>query len=267
MFREIRETYAGSARFIRAMPLIAAMPVAAEAVQHVAEWRIGMYESLATAQAVEAHPLRMGFGYVKTAALLLICYWVWRQLGFRGDTARARRLEPGAIASFVPVLMFGVVMMTIDGQLGALLGTLLPSGGTLLLATFGVMFALMAVELLFVPWKVASALDNRRIDMGRSLALMRGGMTWSYVFLLAMFLPLMIVHYLLGGLAIGAPPAVAAVLLVLDCAVVGYLAVVFPATDFAIARRAATRRGIDLAETGNGDSHFRLPRLPADAGA
>ncbi|HTU11966.1 MAG TPA: hypothetical protein VMG08_13835 [Allosphingosinicella sp.] len=261
MFSEIKETYATSARFVRALPLIAALPVLAEAAQHVAEWRIGMYDSLAQASAVEAHPLRMGFGYVKTAALLLICYWVWRYFGLRGDTARARRLEAGAVASFVPVVLFGVVMMMIDSRLGEALGAVLPGGGAQLLAIFGVVFALMAFELLFAPWKVASALDNRRLDMGRSLAIMRGSFGWSFAFLLAMFLPLMILHYLLGGFAIGAPPAVSAALLVVDCLVVGALAVVLPATDFMLARRAAAKRGVDLAEQGAG-----LPRaVPARA--
>lgn len=267
MFREIRETYATSARFIRALPLIVAVPVVAEAAQHVVEWRIGMYDSLALASAVEAHPLRMGFGYVKTAALLLICYWVFRYFGLRGDAARARRLEPGAVASFVPVLMFGVVMMITNRGVTEALAAALPEGAGQLLALFGVLFALMAFELFFAPWKVASALDNRRVDMGRSLAIMRGNFGWSFAFLLAMFLPLMVLHYLLGGLAIGAPAPVAALLLAVDCLVVGALAVVLPATDFMLARRAAERKGVDLADGGNGDSHFRLPGSSANAGA
>lgn len=250
MFREIRETYATSARFIRALPLIAALPVLAEAAQHVVEWRIGMYDSFAQASAVEAHPLRMGFGYVKTAALLLICYWVWRWFGLRGDAARARRLEAGAVASFVPVLMFGAVMTMTNRGILETLAAILPEGVSQLLAFLGVLFALMAFELFFAPWKVASALDNRRLDMGRSFAIMRGSMGWSFAFLLAMFLPLIVLHYLLGGLAIGAPAALSALLLAIDCLVVGALAVVLPATDFTLASRAAARRGVDLADGG-----------------
>ena len=68
MWREIKQCYGLGARFAVALPLILASPVPVEVIQHVIEWRIGMFESAEMAKSVESHPARMGFGYVKIGA-------------------------------------------------------------------------------------------------------------------------------------------------------------------------------------------------------
>jgi hypothetical protein len=71
MLKEMKQAYGRSWAFAWALPAIAAIPMAAEAIQHLVEWRIGMFESLEMAKVAENDPLRMGFGYLKVAALFI----------------------------------------------------------------------------------------------------------------------------------------------------------------------------------------------------
>jgi hypothetical protein len=64
-----------------ACPILFAVPVAAEGIQHGIEYMLGMYEGMDAAQAVEAHPARMMWGYLKASVLALAAYWVIRYLG------------------------------------------------------------------------------------------------------------------------------------------------------------------------------------------
>ena len=84
----------GSPRFHPHPPWLnfesAPTPVAFELLQHVVEVRIGMYDSLAAAQAVEDSPMRTAFGLLKVASLP--AYWVMRFLP-RRDARFAARVE------------------------------------------------------------------------------------------------------------------------------------------------------------------------------
>jgi hypothetical protein len=247
MWKEMKENYRASARFAVALPLIFAMPVLVEGLQHVAEWRIGMFESGAMAEAVSDHPARMSVGYVKTALLCVMGYWVWRFLGFKGDLGRVLRFDRTAIALFALVLAFQAAQVVVQNQAGTLLGATIATEAGLFLTGLALILAAMALEIYIAAWKVGAALGNRRMGPLASLRTMHGSIAWGYGFTLLMFFPVMILHYLLNGLAIGRPAAIAWPLLTLDALVVGYLAVLLPTTVFIVARRAAGRRGIDLA--------------------
>jgi hypothetical protein len=54
--------------------------VAAEGVQHIVEWHIGMYESRTAFGAKQGDPLRMSFGVLKAAAILSACYFIPKKL-------------------------------------------------------------------------------------------------------------------------------------------------------------------------------------------
>ena len=82
--------------FLLACPLLAAVPVVVEMIQHVAEVKLGMYDSLAAAKAADAHPLRMAFGFAKTLALALAGYWVVRWMAWRDPALAGRCVEAKA---------------------------------------------------------------------------------------------------------------------------------------------------------------------------
>lgn len=238
MFREIKENYALAGRFAVALPLVFALPVAVEAVQHVIEWRIGMFESAAMASAVENHPARSGWAYIKIGTLVLMGWWVWRFLGFEGDRDRTLRWDSFAAARYSLVLIFSAALTMLEMQVGGLLGEAFESSRQMLLAGIGLMLVGMALELYFAPWKVGAALGRPKTSLAASFKAMHGNVAWSFGLTLAIFFPIMILHYALGLLPIVLPPAAGMVLLVLDSLLVGYLAILFPTTVYIIAKRA-----------------------------
>ena len=72
MWTEIRRAYGDSARVALALPLLFALPLVAELIQHVIEYRIGLFESFAAMEATGDHSARMGFGQVKILSLILL---------------------------------------------------------------------------------------------------------------------------------------------------------------------------------------------------
>ncbi len=246
MWKDVKETHRAAGMLVRALPIVVGAAVAIEGAQHLVEWQLGMYSGLEAAAAVEAHPLRMGFGYAKTGILFLVCYFAWRHLAW-GDEARTLRVDPRAMALFAPVLMFNLLMVLAQNAGGDLLSGVL-EGRALFLAGFAAMLGAMAFELLFAPWKVASAVGNARVDLGASLRIMSGQVGRSFLFNLAVLVPAMVLHYALGIGAMFAPAAVSAALLALDTLFVGYMAMLLPAIDFAVAKRATDEAQVSLAE-------------------
>lgn len=238
MFREIKENYALAWRFAATLPLVFALPVAVEGIQHIIEWRIGMFESAAMASAVEDHPARSAWACIKIGTLVLMGWWVWRFLGFAGDRARTMRWDAFAAARYSLVLIFSAAITVLEMQVGALLGGAFESSRHVLLAGVGLMLVAIALELYFAPWKVGAALGRPEASLAASFKAMHGNVAWSFGLTLAMFFPIMILHYALGLLPIVLPPAAGAIFLVLDSLLVGYLAILFPTTVYIITRRA-----------------------------
>lgn len=237
MMKAYGGVYAGAWRYMLACPLLFAVPVLAEFVQHVIEMRIGMYDSLAAAQAVEMNGARLGWGLVKALSITLATFWVARFLILRGGAAEARRADPVAVRLFSWVVLWSlgltVAMLWGGGWMHAIgLGAYAMAAG---ITAFALTFAL---GILLAPWKVGAALGNEELGFLRSIGLVGWGAWWGMIFSLLTLLPMMIVHYGLSFLAMGSPEGAAWAILALDALVVGYLAAVIAATDVAIARRA-----------------------------
>jgi hypothetical protein len=246
MIRDLAEVYRRSGRFVRLCPGLVAIPIIAECVQHIAEFRIGMYDSLAGAKAADADPLRLALGFVKTIAILWLGYGVSRFLGFGDDPARARAIEPRALRLYGGVLLWEGAWIIVQ-----LWGGALPRAfgfGERDMLWFGVaVFAILAViEIYLSAWKVAAALGNGAIGFLRSFGVIHGHFWWSLGFTLLALLPPMIVHYALGLAAIGRPLWLAYALVGLDTLFVGYLSTALIAIGFVIARRATAAKGIAL---------------------
>jgi hypothetical protein len=246
MLTEIRQAYGRSWAFALALPGIVAIPIAAEAMQHAIEWRIGMFESFDLARGAENNSLRMGFGHVKIAALFIMGYWVTRFLAFGGDARRTLRFDGTAMGLFAMVLTFDALMAIVQTRAGGWLSQLVPSGWPLLLTGLAAMLAAMALQLFLTPWKAGAALGNPHLHLAASIRMMRGHIGWSFGYTLVMIVPVMVLHYALNGFAIGRAPALAIGLLSADSLLVGYMAVLLPASAFVIAERAARLRGESL---------------------
>lgn len=246
MWTEIKTAYRDSARVAVQRPLLFALPLIAEFTQHVVEYRVGMFDSMEAMKAVSDDASRMGFGYVKVFALIVIAYWVTRALA-NLEGAKLRVLgDRASLILFVGVMLWNLLSGLSQEYGGALLGALLPTRWFAAAAILAFVL-LVVIDTCLVPWKVGAALGNAGITIPASLRIMGGrNVLWSLVFIILAALPLMVLHYALNVGAAGRPAALLWSILALDALVVGYLGIVLVAIHYRIARRAAGRAGLPL---------------------
>jgi hypothetical protein len=242
MWTEIKSAYRDSWTVARKFPLLFALPATAEFAQHVVEYELGMFASLEGMKAAADSGWRMGFGMVKVLSLILLTYWVSRALAalhgaplrVRGD-ARSARL-------FALVLAWGVGTDLLQLFGGNLIGPFLPGRATLIVgAVFGL--ALLVCDIYLSAWKVGASLGNARLTFAASFRIMHGNFWWSLGYFALMFLPPLVLHYLLNFLAVGRPPIAMWAMIGFDALTVGYLGIVLTAASYIIARRATSRKG------------------------
>lgn len=224
----LKFVYRESLAFLFACPLLALIPVAFEMLQHVVEVRIGMYDSPEAAVATESHPLRMGFGFLKVAALTLPFYWATRFFARHRDAAFARRADRAATQGFALVLLFSLAMAAI--QLFAL-----PRDNAAILIITTVLSYIVAV--LLARWYAGAPLGLSALGPSRSAKAMARHVPWGFAFLIVAILPLMIPHYALGAFAILGPRSLLWPVLIVDSLLVGWLAIVVVAANWVMAQR------------------------------
>lgn len=231
----LKESYRGSFAFLVACPLLALVPVFFEMLQHVVEFHMGAYDSIEASKALDANPVRLGFGMVKAAAITASFYWVIRWLATR-DRRFAATADPTAIRLFSGFFIFRVGMTAV--QLFLVPGT----GLAVLVETV----VGEAVTALIAAWGVASALGNRSIGPVQSVALMARYFLWSFALIVFGMLPLFVLHTALGVLATVGPRWLLWPSLIVDSLMVSWLAALIIATTYFAAKRAAQLEGLDL---------------------
>ena len=247
MWQDIREVYSRSWRFMLAFPLLFLIPAIPEFVQHVVEFDLGMYSSLAAFRGASQSELRLGFGLVKALALGLPGYWFVRYLAWPDAPWRSWRAERPAIwlwlvifalqAATTAYSLFGPSLTSLvpgDARTARLVSIALQTGG----AIFGVYLT---------AWGIGWVLGN--VDCGpiRSVRIMLGSFWRTIGYIVASALPLMIVHYALGIGAIGRPVWLIWPMLAVDAVVVGFLGLALAGSSFVAARQAARRTSYPLA--------------------
>ncbi|MEZ5693728.1 MAG: hypothetical protein R3D99_07790 [Altererythrobacter sp.] len=219
-------TYRESWAFMLACPLLFLVPVLGEVLQHIVEMQIGMYDSIEAAQAADADPQRMLFGFIKTLCLLLPGYWVTRFLGGKRDAQAARTFEPRAATLFALFFAFQAALMAIQ-----LFG--LPRTGAYLIGAF---LLSLVLNPLLARWATGAPL-GLAIGPIASARAMIGQLPWAIAFSVVVILPLMIPHYVLGAAALFAPQAAKWPVLIADSLLVGFLSSVMMASTWVIATR------------------------------
>lgn len=230
-----KAAYRGSLAFCIACPLLALVPAAFELVQHAIELHIGLYDSVAAARALEHHPLRMGFGFVKILGLILPMYWVTRFLAWR-DPHCSGRWDARAVRLFAPFHMLQLALAAV--QL-----FVLPQTAPVLIGSF-IISTLAGV--LLMAWGVAAPLGNAAIGPRCSVTIMLPQIVGATVFSVVAMLPLMVPHYALGALALLGPKPLLVPVLVIDALLVGWLGALLVANGYVMAQRAAQRAGVAL---------------------
>lgn len=248
MWGNIKSVYYSGLRAALLLPLLFLIPAVVEFVQHVVEVRSGMYESIAAAKAVEHDPLRMLFGFAKTIALLVPGYWFVRFMAL-ADQSKAARIEQ-------PAFRLWLVLLALQSGFQAYalfsppLGSLLGQTGQ---ASKWVGPAIAAIWSIFglylTAWFVAWPLGNSAIGPLRSLKIMTGSFWRTLGYAIACILPLMVVHYGLGYLAIALTPRwLDWPILAVDALIVAWLACTMAGSSLVAARHSARDKGIPLVE-------------------
>jgi len=215
LLRSIIDLYMRGFALFWLAPLVLALAVIPEFLQHVAEIQLGMFDSRASAQAVADHPLRWGFGYAKIAGLVLTFlaaarfWWVRKRQERWWDL---RTLDWGRF-------LLGLVLF---GSLPLLAELIEPFAGTAAkdVASWVLTFAAMPFLLLMLAGLFG--------DRGHTFRQMwtRG---WPALLILCILVPLafapaQILHGYNHGWAFGAHPFLVWVLMIFDSLVVGLLA-------------------------------------------
>ncbi|UYH54342.1 hypothetical protein N6L26_09790 [Qipengyuania sp. SS22] len=217
-----------SLAFAAALPLVAAIPLVAEFIQHVVEMRSGMYAGPEVAQALEGDPDRMIAGFFKTVALGLPAYFLIRWLHTQGDRAFASRLDKRAVTLFALVIALQALL--------AWLGLYVWTEGPMSIGFF--VFGLIFMPLI-VRFVVAAPLGSF-ISPLQSIRVMAPDALFAILFPLIAILPLMVLHYALGiGAIFVESTALKWGMLALDSVVTAGLALVMIAAQYVTATRPA----------------------------
>jgi hypothetical protein len=247
MWQDIKLVYQTAWRCLWLLPLLFLISPVVEMAQHVVEIRTGMYDSLAAAKAVADDPLRMAFGFAKAIALTLPGFWFVRLMAFH-DPARAARLEQPAIGLWLVLFTLGVAEQAYL-LFGPPIGQVLGLSGRAAIYVGPILSGIWAVVGIYLTaWAIAWPLGNRAIGPIRSFSIMTGSFWRTLGYLVACILPLMVLHYALGYLAIALTPTwLDWPVLVIDALVVGLLACTMAGSGYVAARSAAARKNVDLA--------------------
>ncbi|MBJ7501469.1 MAG: hypothetical protein JHC57_17060 [Sphingopyxis sp.] len=196
-------------------PAVVALVFIPELLQHVAEIHLGMFDSLEKGRALGDHPLRMGFGYLKIAGLVLAFvasarFWWCRTHG--GRWYDVRQVAWGR-------LILGFVLFMAIGSAGELFPLLTDRKAPVAVP---ILFSLLSLPFLFVM--LAGLFGDRATPMKPLVT-----RSWPWLLLLAVlaplgFAPLSWLHGMNHRWALGAHDALVWALMLFDAFVVALMA-------------------------------------------
>mgnify|MGYP007071977271 CR=1 FL=1 len=244
MGSDIKSSYGLGWGFALAFPLIFLVPPVVEFIQHVIEWRLGVFDSVQKAEALSNHPIRLGFGFVKLASLLVVGLWISRYRHSGGDRKIAGKVTGGLFMAFIPVIIVALAWEGAQMAAGPWLSATAIGQIPSIAAGIG-LFVLGAVfQVLTAGWRVGVPLRDRRMgffgSIWKGLRVLPAGLVLYFV----VFLPLLVLHTGLNvAMAlIGLGPTLW-VLFGVDALLVGYIATAVWGVYDAIYRRGLAAAG------------------------
>ena len=218
----------GFALFLLA-PVIIAIVAIPEFLQHIAEIRLGMFDSIEHARALANDPQRWAFGYAKVGGMTIAIFAAARFWGARDHGGSWWRL--GNIAWWP--LVVGLALFVLPPALFDWARPWLPAWAYW---TGYVAASLGTPPLIFSI--LAALVGDRRVGPRGSFWLDGRWLPLLLILLIAAYAPGMAVHYGLHRLAMGAPAALVWLLMAADALVVGLMASLIGAA-FSLAYGAA----------------------------
>lgn len=233
--RRIVATYRLGARTLVAAPLIAAIAILPELVQHVVEIKLGMFASVDAFRALANDPTRWAFGYVKLAGFWLAILATARFWAVEGDAARAVRIgwpATGRLALGIALAVGQSLLLSAASGHGALLDGVLNTLSLLLQAA------------LFV-YLVGALLGDRHATLRWSFTAGWPRALFLTLLLVLTFAPCQLLHMANHKIAIGSPVPVVWGMMLFDGLFVGLFAALVGSAMVVAYRFGPSWRGWD----------------------
>jgi len=243
MLNDIVWIYRRILPFLLALPILAAVPFAAELAQHVVEIALGLYKSGVLTPG--ARNVRLAFGIVKIVSIVVIVIVALRFWHFDGDTRRALRPTPMTVMGFFVFAALEIIDSSLEDGFASLVARVADLHAAPLSVRLAVHFAptflWTFVSGFWLPWNIALLVDDRSMTLRRSVAA-GWGQLWMYLGLIcAGVIPLMTVHYVLGYAAVGKADWIVWLLGSADAAVVVVLTVAIASSFYGVYDAAKAR--------------------------
>lgn len=232
--RVLLETYKLGFRAWWLAPAIVAIAIVPEFAQHVAEIRLGMFESLQRFSDLAQHPDRWMFGYAKVAGLIVAMLAIARFWAV-GSVRKTFAIAPADLLRLVFAIgLTWAVSLPFDW----LAARNLPAAVILLVRV--VSAVVQAGLTLFV---IAALFGDRSLTLRTAFTERLPTALVLAVAVLFAFMPAQMLHMLNHKLAIGQSATVVWVLMIWDALVVGLIASLVGSALWAAYRSGATWRG------------------------
>ncbi|RXD05469.1 hypothetical protein EQZ23_10405 [Sphingomonas sp. UV9] len=232
--RAMVETYRHGGRTVVAAPLILAIAVVPEFLQHIAEIHLGMFDSVDRFRALADDPLRWNFGYVKVAGFLIAILATARFWSV-GSVRRTLLVPPLVLAKVVGGLVLGYVLAWPFQWLGQ--QGLSPVIGIPLKLVSAVIQAGILIYL------VGALLEDRSVTAKRAMTALLPAAVLLCVLAAIAFVPSQGLHMANHKLALGQPLPIVWALMIFDSLWVGLFAGLVGSALFVGSRTGLTWNG------------------------
>jgi hypothetical protein len=249
MFDQVIQTYRLTARHLLAVPLIFALPVLAEAIQHIVEFWLGMFASADGIEPGRETMVRMAFGGVKVIAILFTIIVMARYFLHDFNPAKALKFSKASRNAIVISILFTVLLAIVLTVAGPLVGALAKDHLSFVPANLRGFLPILLLLVATYPFQkktyavMAAILDDVPMDRTQRKTAARAWIRESWAVLLVAIAPAMILHYYLNLRAVDAGAAVQVALLALDCLVVGVMAALIAAATYLTYQQAKLAGG------------------------
>ena len=209
----LKTTLVGGTKLFVLAPLIPLLAIVPEFAQHVAEIRLGMFESRTAFAALAMDPTRWAFGYAKVAGLVLAIFAAARYWG----GARERWWDLRTVAWRPFLIAFAVnafataAMMAIQSRLDGVAA-----------GVFQIVATIVTLPLLL--YLLGPLLGDHTMSLRRAYAHGWGRLLLLAILVVIAFAPLQALHGLNHEWAMGASDATVWALMAWDSLIVGLLA-------------------------------------------
>jgi hypothetical protein len=233
--RRLLATYRLGGDAVIAAPLIVALAMLPELIQHAVEIKLGMFESLAMFRAHGADALRMGFGYAKVAGFTLAILGVARFWAVGGVLTQTIKVPLRDVGRLALAIALAVIQSVAFRQMQA--QDIAPAW---LLATASLIF-----QASLSLYMVGAVLGDERATLRWTLTNGWPRALFMTLLLAATFAPCQMLHTANHRLAIGSPAAATWALMAFDGLFVGLFAALVGSAMYVGYRFGPSWRGWD----------------------